>query len=80
MKMVYKFAGGSKNYLVNRPKDYEVVTVSQCPVYSDSYDVLEYLKNIRGNPQSIEKRHFRPLSDVLAEISISELLEEVVEC
>lgn len=42
----------------------ETVTVSQCPVYNDGYDVVEYPISRDGNPISYKKFRFIPLSDI----------------
>lgn len=46
------------------PRFGEVVSASQCPVYDDSYDLLEYPKNKLGKMQSFQKKHFAPISDI----------------
>jgi hypothetical protein len=52
------------NPFCNYPKFGEVVNVSQCDVRDDHYDVQEYPLDINGNPQSIAKYRFIPLSDI----------------
>jgi len=84
MEMVFKYTGAPKDaynvHLSVYPPDYSIVRVVQSRLHSDSFNVIGYEYNSLGGTQHFHKRHFRPLSDVLAEISIAELVEEVVEC
>ena len=84
MEMVYEYSGiteTEKNpHLCICPKDGEIVEVFESIYSNRCYQLPKYPVDINGMPQHFHKRHFRPLSDVLDKISISELLEEVVEC
>jgi len=84
MKMVYEYKGISEltkgAIFVIEPNHLEIVTVFQSEYSEKAYRVKEYPNDVFGNPQHFHKKHFRPLSDVLAEISIAELVEEAVEC
>lgn len=66
--------------LLNLPTQPSVVEVFVSKFYNDYYVIIGYEYDKTGREQHFHKRHFRPLSDVLAEISIAELVEEVVEC
>lgn len=46
------------------PKFGEIVTVSQCPIFPQNYDVAEYPNGKDGNPQSMRKTRFIPISDI----------------
>lgn len=42
----------------------EVVNVSQCPIYSNGYDVLKYPNDKNGRAISYRKTRFIPCSDI----------------
>lgn len=48
----------------NSPTYGETVTVSQCPVFKDAYDLAEYPLDSDGNRQSFAKKWFIPTSEI----------------
>lgn len=77
MEMVY-VDNSNENPECICPRLYEKVN---CEVgYKGYFKVKEYPIAKDGCDQYHRSDRFRPLSDVLAEISLTELMEEAVEC
>ncbi len=75
-KMIFKKANDLKG-VYNHPKDGQIVVVTQCPIYSFSYDVVGYEVDLDGRDVSFNKKHFREIqtntiSKKLAESFIKE--------
>ena len=81
MKMVFEYKGGKFKPTNTRPKDAEIVDVYPCahPGASHLFDVVGYEYSICGTRQGFLPKHFRPLDEVLSEISIEELTHQLVE-
>jgi len=76
-KWVKTFGLGA--YETTGPKFNEVVTIKgQCDTYHDCVDIIEYLLNPFGIPQSFMKNWFRPVQDHSASVSI-ELIQSLPE-
>jgi hypothetical protein len=65
MKVMCINDGGFSACSDNVPTVGEIVTVAaQCPVFSDNWDIAEYLSDSKGRPQSFKKKCFAPLSEI----------------
>lgn len=61
------------------PKFGEIVTATQCPVYKNNYDILEYPLDTDGTPTSYAKKSFIPISNIDETEMIKQREEQLCE-